>query len=137
MEISHRLISIESTLSLQQQQLNQQALLQQQQHQSRYFSPHQSPTSSVSGDDNDAQSDHHPDLSDSVGLQDRTNPIQCVNESIDLVVGSSGPLLGGGMGSGFVGGDGRKTLTGEDYGAPDVIRRGLLSEMECQRLFDL
>jgi hypothetical protein len=50
------------------------------------------------------------------------NPIQEINASIDLIVGQTAN---------------RTDPGGDDYGAPDVIRRGVLTTEECQELFEL
>lgn len=51
-----------------------------------------------------------------------SNPINEINSTVDQVVGEPGytPIPGA-----------------EDYGAPDVLRRGVLRPEECQQLFDL
>jgi hypothetical protein len=51
-----------------------------------------------------------------------TNPIQEINHSIETVVGVNESANG--------------TL-GEDYGCPDVLKRGVLTAEECQELFEL
>lgn len=53
-----------------------------------------------------------------------TNPIQEINQSLDQVVGPANA-------------NGRGVVSSDDYGAPDVLRRGILSADECQALFDL
>lgn len=49
------------------------------------------------------------------------NPIHQINMSIDEIVGRAP----------------RGPPTGEDYGAPDVLKRGVLTAEECQELFEL
>lgn len=51
-----------------------------------------------------------------------TNPIQEVNESTEQVVG---PVRGIGL------------TPGDDFSAPDVLNRGILTAGECQELFEL
>jgi hypothetical protein len=74
---------------------------------------------SENGDDNDTAGTASP--SDALCAA-AANPINEINSTIDSVVGEPGytPIPGA-----------------EDYGAPDVLRRGVLRQEECQQLFDL
>ncbi|GAA5962013.1 hypothetical protein JCM3765_007197 [Sporobolomyces pararoseus] len=89
----------------------------------------------------ESSSSHHPSMSaasSEIGLGDdqdtagtaspsdlacaaASNPINEINSTVDQVVGEPGytPIPGA-----------------EDYGAPDVLRRGVLRPEECQQLFD-
>ncbi|GAA5912388.1 uncharacterized protein JCM6883_005652 [Sporobolomyces salmoneus] len=80
--------------------------------------PSMSAASSEAGDDNDTAGTASPsDIACAAGA----NPINEINSTIDQVVGEPGytPIPGA-----------------EDYGAPDVLRRGVLRQEECQQLFD-
>jgi hypothetical protein len=49
------------------------------------------------------------------------NPLHQINMSIDEIVGQTP----------------RGAPLGDDYGAPDALKRGVLTAEECQELFDL
>ncbi|SDA07582.1 BZ3501_MvSof-1269-A2-R1_Chr6-2g08684 [Microbotryum saponariae] len=59
--------------------------------------------------------------------KEKANPIHEINDSIDMIVGKVQARAGdGGIADGGL----------DDYGAPDVVKRGTLTQHECQELFD-
>ncbi|SCV67413.1 BQ2448_5024 [Microbotryum intermedium] len=57
----------------------------------------------------------------------KANPIHEINDSIDMIVGKVQARAGdGGIADGG----------SDDYGAPDVVNRGTLTQTECQELFE-
>lgn len=74
------------------------------------------PAMSMTDDNSDAENEHDDD-----DEHKNENAIMELNQSVDRVVGPVTP---------------KRTAIVEDYGAPDVIRRGILSPADVQELFE-
>ncbi|GAA5942052.1 Zn(II)2Cys6 transcription factor [Sporobolomyces koalae] len=120
-EIADRLQSIESALHINTSAFASPSHPAQQHHHRLESSSSHHPTMSAASSDAGDEGTAGTASPSDVACAAAANPINEINFTVDSVVGQPGftPIPGA-----------------EDYGAPDVLRRGVLRQEECQQLFD-